>query len=72
MNLLTATNYSDNKFKLIVFCSSSGSALKHTVKSSKQFLRVWNPIMKQNFKNRQDLPKLEVYFSFYYQLDSRL
>ena len=35
MNVMATTNHFDNKTKLIEFSSSSGSALRHTVKSSK-------------------------------------
>ena len=35
MKLMTTTNHSENKTKLIVFSSSSGSAFRFTVKSSK-------------------------------------
>ena len=35
MNLMTTTNHSENKMKLAVFSSSSGSAFRHTVKFSK-------------------------------------
>ena len=35
MKLMTTTNHSENKTKLIVFSSSSGSAFRLTVKSSK-------------------------------------
>ena len=33
MNLMTTTNYSDNKIKLVVFSSGSELAFRHTVKS---------------------------------------
>ena len=67
MILIATTNHSDNKTRLTVFSNSSGSAVRLTVKS----LVVWNLIMKLNFKNKRDLPKVEVYFVFYNQLDSR-
>ena len=46
MNVMANTNNSDNKFKLIVFSSSSGSPFRLTIKSSKSSLGVWNLIMK--------------------------
>ena len=46
MKLMATTNHSDNQIKLFVFSSSSGSAFKHTAKSSKESLRAWNLVMK--------------------------
>ena len=46
MNIMATTNHSDNKPKLVGCSCGSGSAVRHTVKSRKLSVGVWNLIIK--------------------------
>lgn len=43
---MATINHSDNRTNLVVSISSSGSAFRHTVKSSEKPEEVWNLTMK--------------------------
>ena len=64
MNVMANTNNSDNKFKLIVFSSSSGSAFRLTIKSSKSSLGVWNQLWNKILKIDEIYPKFKFIFDF--------